>query len=134
MGISGEETTDNQAQLFSLFKANLKSDSFPLYPCLEHFLEAFYQFKQQQGEGWSIKFRNEYDGHTLPEALEQVKRLTGQEPETATVDRGYAEIKQYGQTEVIKPERLKKGSSWRPNKKYKERLRKRIALESTIGH
>jgi hypothetical protein len=34
-------------------------------------------------------------------------KLTSQEPETATVDRGYAGIKQYGQTEVIKPERLK---------------------------
>ena len=82
----------------------------------------------------ALSFRNEYDGHTLPEALEQVKRLTGQEPETATVDRGYAGIKQYGQTEVIKPERLKKGSSWRAIKKYKERLRKRVAIEPTIGH
>ncbi len=32
---------------------------------------------------------NPYDGHTLPEALEQVAILTGQTPPLAIVDRGY---------------------------------------------
>ena len=31
---------------------------------------------------------NIYDGHTLPEVLEQIKRLTGKEPKVANVDRG----------------------------------------------
>lgn len=26
----------------------------------------------------TMSFRNEYDGHTIPKALEQVKRLTGE--------------------------------------------------------
>ncbi|MCW5915063.1 MAG: hypothetical protein KIT66_10725 [Chitinophagaceae bacterium] len=34
-------------------------------------------------------FRNEYDGYTLTPALQQVERLTGRVPRTATVDRGY---------------------------------------------
>ncbi|VAX24713.1 hypothetical protein MNBD_IGNAVI01-2982, partial [hydrothermal vent metagenome] len=32
---------------------------------------------------------NIYDGHTLPEVLEQTKRLTGKVPKVAIVDRGY---------------------------------------------
>jgi IS5 family transposase len=37
----------------------------------------------------AMGFRNEYDGHTLPTVLEQVKKLTGKYPKIAKVDRGY---------------------------------------------
>jgi IS5 family transposase len=37
----------------------------------------------------AMGFRNEYDGHTLRPALEQVKRLVGKLPKQAKVDRGY---------------------------------------------
>ena len=44
-------------------------------------------------EGFVVGMRsmpgNPYDGHTLPEALEQVEILTGQTPALAVVDRGY---------------------------------------------
>ena len=35
----------------------------------------------------AMGLRNEFDGHTL--ALEQVGKLTGENPKTATVERGY---------------------------------------------
>lgn len=37
----------------------------------------------------AMGFRNEYDGHTLPQVFEQVKRLIGKEPERAKADSGY---------------------------------------------
>lgn len=48
-------------------------------------------------------FRNEYDGHTLPSALEKVKALTGKAPQTATVDRGYGGQTQIGDTQIQIP-------------------------------
>ncbi len=41
----------------------------------------------------AMSFRNEYDGHTLRPALQQVQQLTGKAPQTATVDRGYCRAK-----------------------------------------
>ena len=43
---------------------------------------------------------NIYDGHTLPEVLEQTKRLTGKEPKVAIVDRGYRGVSMVGNTEI----------------------------------
>ena len=37
----------------------------------------------------ALGFRNEYDGHTLEPAIEQVKRLVGKPPKVAKADRGY---------------------------------------------
>jgi len=48
-------------------------------------------------------FRNEYDGHILAPALEQVKRLVGKAPKTATVDRGYKGNTIIGTTQILIP-------------------------------
>ena len=72
---------------------------------------------------------NHYDGHTLCAALEQVRRMTGQEIEEAFVDRGY---RGHGETQTmvyissqlrgIKSQRLKCS------------LKRRQAIEPVIGH
>jgi len=48
----------------------------------------------------AMGFRNEYDGHTLEPALQQVEALTGEIRKTATVDRGYRGKSMIGNTKV----------------------------------
>ena len=70
-----------------------------------------------------------YDGHTLKQALEQVRHLTGTSIDEAFVDRGYrghdeTESTVYisGQKRGIKTQRLKRS------------LKRRQAIEPVIGH
>lgn len=83
----------------------------------------------------AMSFRNEYDGHTLESALEQVNRLLGKEPRTATVDRGYRGNTQIGNTkiQIPKPFNDKKQTKYQ-QKKLKTAHRKRAAIEPVIGH
>ena len=80
-------------------------------------------------------FRNEFDGHTLKPALEQVNRMIGKEPKTVSVDRGYRGNTQIGATQVQipKPFNDKKQTKYQ-QKKLKEAHRKRAAIEPVIGH
>jgi IS5 family transposase len=80
-------------------------------------------------------FRNEYDGHTLEPALQQVEKLTGKAPRSATVDRGYRGITQIGctQIQIPKPFNDKKQSQYR-QQKLKECFKRRAAIEPVIGH
>ena len=70
-----------------------------------------------------------YDGHTLKEALAQVRRLTGTSIDEAFVDRGYrghdetaSTVYISGQKRGIKTQRLKRS------------LKRRQAIEPVIGH
>lgn len=83
----------------------------------------------------AMGFRNEFDGHTLTPALEQVSKLTGKEPKTVSVDRGYRGNTQIGATKVQipKPFNDKKQTRYQ-QKKLKEAHRKRAAIEPVIGH
>lgn len=71
---------------------------------------------------------NPYDGHTLPEALEQVAILTGQTPELAVVDRGYRGHGVAGTKVLIS------GTRRGLTPKLKSLLRRRSAIEPEIGH
>ena len=77
---------------------------------------------------------NIYDGHTLPEVLEQTKRLTGKEPKVAIVDRGYRGVSMVGNTEIIKPKSPKKSATPYEKRKARKRFRRRAAIEPVIGH
>lgn len=83
-------------------------------------------------EGFVVGIRsmpgNPYDGHTLPEALEQVEILTGTRTKRAFVDRGYrghgvetADVYISGQRRGMTPA-------------LKRDLRRRSAIEPMIGH
>ena len=78
--------------------------------------------------------KNIYDGHTLPEVLEQTKRLTGKEPKAAIVDRGYRGVSVVGNTEIIKPKRPKINATPYEKTKARKRFRRRAAIEPVIGH
>jgi len=47
--------------------------------------------------------QNIYDGHTLPEVLQQTEALTGSVPAVAIVDRGYRGTRRIGETEILVP-------------------------------
>ena len=83
-------------------------------------------------EGFVVGMRalpgNPYDGHTLPEALEQVAILTGQIPDLAVVDRGYRGHGVSGTKVLIS------GTRRGMTQKLKALLRRRSAIEPEIGH
>jgi IS5 family transposase len=82
----------------------------------------------------AMGFRNEYDGHTLPPVLEQIKKLTGKYPKVAKVDRGYKGKKRIGETEILMPSPPKKSDSYYKRKKNSNAHKKRAAIEPIIGH
>lgn len=71
---------------------------------------------------------NPYDGHTLPEAIEQVSILTAQKPKMVFVDKGYRGVSVDGVT------------IWRSGQKrgvtpsIKKAIHRRSAVEPAIGH
>jgi transposase, IS5 family len=71
---------------------------------------------------------NPYDGHTLPDALQQVETLTGQRPSLAVVDRGYRGHGVQGTTVLIS------GTRRGLTPRLKRLLRRRSAIEPEIGH
>jgi len=78
--------------------------------------------------------KNEYDGHTLPKALEQCEQLRGSRPKVAIVDRGYRGSSRIGATEILLPKAPKKATSEYEKRKARARFRRRAAIEPVIGH
>jgi IS5 family transposase len=77
---------------------------------------------------------NDYDGHTLGPALDQVQRLTGYRPQVAIADRGYRGRKYWGDTTLETPGVPKKSDSAYLRRKARARFRRRAAIEPRIGH
>jgi len=73
---------------------------------------------------------NPYDGHTLKEQLEQVQRMTPVAVKEAYVDMGYRGHNYEGGTQIHVDKR-RRGST--PKKLWK-RMKRRAAVEPTIGH
>ena len=81
-----------------------------------------------------MSFRNEYDGHTIADALEQVKRLTRKCIKKLAGDRGYRGRKEVNGTQILIPDVPQKSdSSYQKLKKHKL-FCKRAGIEPTIGH
>jgi transposase, IS5 family len=73
---------------------------------------------------------NPYDGHTLGGAIEQVERLTGQTPHDVMVDQGYRGHGYSGAAIV----HVVRSIPQRATRSLKRLLRRRAAIEPTIGH
>jgi IS5 family transposase len=71
---------------------------------------------------------NPYDGHTLPDALQQVETLTNQRPSLTVVDRGY---RGHG---VQNTKVLVSGTRRGLTPRLRKLLRRRSATEPEIGH
>jgi len=78
--------------------------------------------------------KNVYDGHTLPDVLEQCWSITETCPSVAICDRGYRGLKQVGDTTILIPGRPKKKDTQYQRCKARERFRRRAAIEPVIGH
>lgn len=82
----------------------------------------------------ALNIHNHYDGHTLPEVLEQSKRLTDHCPNLAIVDRGYRGVTRIGNTRILSPKKLRANASPYERQKIRNRFRKRAGIEPIIGH
>jgi IS5 family transposase len=77
---------------------------------------------------------NVYDGHTLPEVIEQCRTITGVCPTDAICDRGYRGLKQVGDTTIHIPKPPREKDSRYQRLKTRQRFRRRAAIEPVIGH
>jgi len=77
--------------------------------------------------------KNDYDGHTLPEVLEQFKRINGYEPTRAIVDLGYRGTKRIGDTEIVLPNSGQNKTKYEKQKQKKDH-RRRASIEGKISH
>jgi transposase, IS5 family len=71
---------------------------------------------------------NPWDGHTLEETLEQVGILTDRQPKIVIVDKGYQGV------EVANTQILRSGQRRRVTRTLRKMIKRRSAIEPTIGH
>ena len=77
---------------------------------------------------------NQYDGHTLPEVLLQIKRLMKSEPAVALCDRGYKGKRKINNTQILRPSSKTKDTNKKTQELMRKRFRKRAGIEPVIGH
>lgn len=82
----------------------------------------------------ALSFRNEYDGHTIEQSLEQVQRLTGRKIGRLAGDRGYRGRKEVNGTQILIPDIPKAKDTCYQRKKKHRLFCKRAGIEPTIGH
>lgn len=82
----------------------------------------------------ALSFKNEYDGHTLPEALEQYQRLKNKSPKNIFADRGYRGRTKIDQTHIHIPKPFSKKLNSYQQRKRRKSHKRRAAIEPIIGH
>lgn len=76
---------------------------------------------------------NDYDGHTLDEALGQFEALNGYRPEKGIVDLGYRGRKKVGTTQIQTPTPPANATATQ-RYRLRQSMRRRAAIEATISH
>jgi IS5 family transposase len=82
----------------------------------------------------ALSFKNEYDGHTLPEALTQYERLQGKSPKNVFADRGYRGKNTIPETNIHIPKPFGKNLNSYQQRKRRKAHKRRAAIEPIIGH
>jgi IS5 family transposase len=139
-----------QLELFKRVLAQKRSDKGKVYSLHEPATECISKGKEHKKYEFGNKvslvktttgvivgakgFRNEFDGHTLEPALEQVERLVGRRPAQAAVDRGYRGSDRKGPTKVLIPKPFGPGLTTYGKNKLRKAHRERASIEPVIGH
>ncbi len=82
----------------------------------------------------AMSFRNEYDGHTIDQAMEQVRRIFGRRIRILAGDRGYRGQEACGDTKIMIPSVPKPSETAYAKQKKHKLFRKRAGIEPVIGH
>ena len=77
---------------------------------------------------------NPYDAYTVQDALKQIKRIIGKQPEILIADRGYKGQMEFGKTRLLTLSGPLKTDSQYDQRKQRKRFRKRAGLEATNSH
>ena len=77
---------------------------------------------------------NKFDGHTLPQVLLQLKRLTALEPAVGICDRGYKGKSKINDTRIIRPSTTTRNNDGAYKALMRKRFRKRAGIEPVMGH
>jgi IS5 family transposase len=81
----------------------------------------------------ALDARNQYDGHTVPMAIEQIQKTTKQTPNAVICDRGYGGKKEVMGVKVLIPRPGKNLSAYEKTK-IRKMFRRRASVEPIIGH
>ena len=149
------ERLDGYAEVFGIFKrvlAQRRSDKDKIYSLHEPDVYCIAKGKDHKKYEFGTKVsiamtrescvivsamnfeKNRYDGHTLPDVLEDITTVVGKRPEVAVVDQGYRGAHHIGETEVVSAKTLRGAKNCYQKRKTRERLRRRAAIEPVIGH
>lgn len=77
---------------------------------------------------------NQYDAHTLPAVLAQVKRLSNMTPKVGIADRGYRGKSRVNETKIVTPKPSRKNAAKEALALARKRFRRRAGIEPVIGH
>ena len=146
------ERLDGYAEVFGIFKrvlAQRRSDKDKIYSLHEPDVYCIAKGKDHKKYEFGTKVsiamtkescvivsamnfeKNRYDGHTLPDVLEDITTVVGKRPE---VDQGYRGAVRIWETEVVSAKTLRGAKNCYQKRKTRERLRRRAAIEPVIGH
>jgi IS5 family transposase len=149
------EMRENQKEAFALYRRVLsqkRQDSEKIYSLHEPHVYCIAKGKEHKKYEFGTKASlamtkthgvivaavahetNQYDGHTLPEVLDQAEAITDCRAKVAIVDRGYRGRKMVGETEILVPGKPPVGQSRSQNAKMRARFRRRAAIEPVISH
>jgi IS5 family transposase len=78
--------------------------------------------------------QNQYDAHTLPAVMAQIKRLADKTPVIGIADRGYRGKSKVNDTRIVTPKPARKNATREAIELARKRFRRRAGIEPVIGH
>ena len=78
--------------------------------------------------------QNQYDAHTLPAVMAQIKRVVNMTPVVGIADRGYRGKSKVNDTRIVTPKPARKNASKEAIELARKRFRRRAGIEPVIGH
>ena len=149
------ESLEEQAEMFALFQRGLRQkrgDKNKLYSLHAPHVYCMSKGKEHKRYEFGTKVSisttrdskivvgalafetNQFDGHTLPAVLLQIKRLSELTPAVGLCDRGYKGKSKINDTRIIRPSTKAQETDSAYKTLMRKRFRKRAGIEPVIGH